>query len=49
MVLQSPAEYAQKQKDIQALGLPVYVKPVRAGSSFGITRVVKTEDMEQAV
>ena len=32
-----------------ALGLPVYVKPVRAGSSFGITRVVKKEDMEQAV
>lgn len=49
VVLQSPAEYAQKQEDIQALGLPVYVKPVRAGSSFGITRVVKKEDMEQAV
>ena len=25
------------------------MKPVRAGSSFGITRVVKKEDMEQAV
>lgn len=49
VVLQSPAEYSQKQEDIQALGLPVYVKPVRAGSSFGITRVVKKEDMEQAV
>ena len=49
VVLQSPAEYAQKQEGIQALGLPVYVKPVRAGSSFGITRVVKKEDMEQAV
>ncbi len=49
VVLQSTAEYRKKRESIQALGLPVYVKPVRAGSSFGITRVVKGEDMEQAV
>ena len=46
-MLQSPAEYAQKQEGIQALGLPVYGSG--AAPPFGITRVVKEEDMEQAV
>ncbi len=28
---------------------PVFVKPVRAGSSFGITKVLKKQDLEKAV
>lgn len=43
------AEYEKKQDEIEALGLPLFVKPVRAGSSFGISRVVKWEDMNTAV
>ncbi len=35
--------------DVAALGLPVFVKPARAGSSFGITRVDRSEDLEAAI
>lgn len=31
------------------LGYPLFVKPLRAGSSFGITKVMQEEDLEQAV
>lgn len=32
-----------------ALGLPVYVKPARAGSSLGITKVTAVEDLPAAI
>ena len=32
-----------------ALGFPVFVKPTTAGSSFGITRVEKAEDLPEAI
>lgn len=32
-----------------ALGWPVFVKPVRAGSSFGVSRVCRAEDLPAAV
>jgi D-alanine-D-alanine ligase len=35
--------------DKERLGLPVFVKPSRAGSSFGITRVADWADLDQAV
>ncbi|MFF5259197.1 D-alanine--D-alanine ligase family protein [Actinomadura viridis] len=35
--------------EIKELGLPVFVKPARAGSSMGITRVTAEEDVEAAV
>lgn len=31
------------------VGYPVYVKPVKAGSSYGVTRVTKQEDLQAAV
>lgn len=34
---------------IRKLPLPVFVKPVRAGSSFGITRVTDWEQLEEAI
>ncbi|MEE6272968.1 D-alanine--D-alanine ligase family protein [Georgenia wangjunii] len=34
---------------VAGLGLPVFVKPARAGSSLGITRVERAEDLEDAV
>lgn len=49
VTISSMAEYEDKRAEIEALGLPLFVKPVRAGSSFGISRVVKWEDMEDAV
>ena len=33
----------------QALGYPLFVKPVRAGSSYGITRVERREQLDAAV
>jgi D-alanine-D-alanine ligase len=35
--------------DKQRLGLPVFVKPARAGSSFGITKVASWANLEAAV
>ena len=34
---------------VAALGLPLFVKPTRAGSSFGITKVERAEDLPAAV
>lgn len=34
---------------VAALGYPVFVKPARAGSSFGISRVDGPEDLDEAV
>ena len=37
------------QEIIGELGLPVFVKPTNGGSSFGITKVKRVEDLEAAV
>jgi D-alanine-D-alanine ligase len=34
---------------VEALGYPVFVKPARAGSSFGITRVGDPDDLDAAI
>ncbi|MFP5345608.1 MAG: D-alanine--D-alanine ligase family protein, partial [Actinomycetes bacterium] len=34
---------------VEALGWPVFVKPARAGSSIGITKVERPEDLERAI
>ena len=34
---------------IQSLGLPLFVKPSAGGSSFGVTKVKKAEDLVEAV
>ena len=36
-------------REIAGLGLPVFVKPARAGSSFGISRVERSEDLDDAI
>jgi D-alanine-D-alanine ligase len=37
------------EEDKQRLGLPVFVKPARAGSSYGITKVTDWADLDAAV
>lgn len=37
------------EADRERLGLPVFVKPARGGSSIGITRVTAWEDLEAAI
>jgi len=49
VVLTPGADLAQCRDRIEALGLPVFVKPARAGSSMGISRVDAWEDLEAAV
>jgi D-alanine-D-alanine ligase len=52
-VLVAPAAW-ESQRDrvlteVSELGLPVFVKPARSGSSMGVTRVRRLEDLEAAV
>ncbi|GAB3259320.1 D-alanine--D-alanine ligase family protein [Alteromonas gracilis] len=37
------------EEAVAALGMPVFVKPCRAGSSFGISKVTRVEDLAAAV
>ena len=37
------------QEIVAELGLPVFVKPTNGGSSFGITKVKRVEDLEDAI
>lgn len=37
------------QEIVDKLGLPLFVKPNQGGSSFGITKVKKTEDLDAAI
>ncbi|GAB2930681.1 D-alanine--D-alanine ligase family protein [Micromonospora polyrhachis] len=37
------------EADVQRLGLPVFVKPARAGSSLGVSRVDRWEDLPAAI
>lgn len=38
-----------QSENIKKLGLPVFVKPLKAGSSYGITKVTAESDMEHAI
>jgi len=52
-VLVSPRQWerdpATIREAVHALGYPVFVKPARAGSSYGITRVDAPEDLDGAI
>jgi D-alanine-D-alanine ligase len=52
-VLVRPGEWARNQdaveKSVAALGFPVFVKPARAGSSFGISRVDDPSQLPAAI
>lgn len=49
VVLTEYDEPMAPRRAAEALGYPVFVKPVRAGSSFGITRVSEESELNQAV
>ena len=52
-VLVSPRQWerdpATIREAVHALGYPVFVKPARAGSSYGITRVDAPDDLDAAI
>ena len=41
--------YQDISMKISDLGYPIFVKPLKAGSSFGITKVMKEEELEKAI
>ena len=42
-------ENINKKEVIESLGLPVFIKPARSGSSVGVSKVSNIEDFEKAV
>ena len=52
-VVVTPRDWSQRREDVltrvKELRLPVFVKPARAGSSLGVTRVDDLADLERAV
>jgi D-alanine-D-alanine ligase len=44
-----PTDKTLTAEDKERLGLPAFVKPARAGSSFGITRVTEWADLDDAI
>lgn len=49
VVIRRRAELEQVWKQTESLAYPLFVKPARAGSSIGITKVYAEEDLEDAV
>jgi len=49
VVLYPGEAVAGHMADVEALGLPLFVKPARAGSSMGISRVDHLDELEAAV
>jgi D-alanine-D-alanine ligase len=48
-VLLKNNQNVDSQRIIQQLGLPVFVKPSNGGSSFGVTKVKSTDELQNAV
>lgn len=48
-ILLSKGSQEKAERLIEEMGYPVFVKPLRAGSSFGITKVHKKEDLKEAI
>ncbi len=47
--LQHQQDYQNKKSDIMKLSLPVYIKPVKSGSSLGMCRLESFDHLDQAV
>lgn len=48
IMLRKGSKY-DKEEIVSTLGLPVFVKPTQGGSSFGVTKVKRTEDLDKAI
>jgi len=48
-VVLRPRQATLTVEDKERLGLPVFVKPARAGSSLGVSRVDRWEDLDEAI
>ncbi len=43
------SKYFSTREIVEKLGLPLFVKPCSGGSSFGVSKVMKEEELEEAV
>ncbi len=48
-LVKTPPKKEELQREAEKLGYPLFVKPVRSGSSFGITKVSSPDGLETAV
>ena len=48
-VVLRPGTDRPTEDECRRLGLPLFVKPARGGSSIGVTKVVRTEDLDAAI
>ena len=49
LVLTSESDLRRAGGVIRSMGYPLFVKPVRAGSSYGVTQVMREGELEEAV
>lgn len=49
VLLKNRQETGRALEQVERMGYPVFVKPVKSGSSFGITKVLKKEQLETAI
>ncbi len=49
MVLKNPQELERAEAFVAEIGYPIFVKPVKAGSSYGVTKVGQADKLEEAV
>lgn len=49
LVLERQADFTAARAFAEQIGFPLYVKPVRAGSSYGVSRVERAQDLQPAV
>ena len=47
--IENQKDYKLKRENILALNLPLYIKPIHAGSSLGISKIHSFEQLDQAV
>lgn len=45
----TPTEWGDLERFTQETGYPLFVKPVKAGSSYGVTKVEKPKELEAAI
>lgn len=49
LYLENPQAYDVKKKDILKLQLPLYIKPIKSGSSLGICRIESFDNLDEAI
>lgn len=49
VVLKNMQDFSLAEQFAQQIGYPLYIKPVKAGSSYGVTKVQSSKELSQAI